>query len=83
MWARPRHRSSAPIWKRSAPRRSPDSVSLGPPDFLVADALESGRLVQVLPSETTNGTFWLLWPPGRHSSPRLRAFLDFAKSWLL
>jgi len=48
------------------------------PDFLIADALRSGRLTTVLQSEIVEGTFWLLWPSGKQSSPRLRAFLDFA-----
>jgi len=47
------------------------------PDFLIADTLETGELVSVLRSEMVAGMFWLLWPPGKHSSPRLRAFLDF------
>ena len=48
------------------------------PNFLIADALKSGRLAAVLQSEMVEGTFWLLWPSGRHRSPRLGAFLDFA-----
>jgi DNA-binding transcriptional LysR family regulator len=47
------------------------------PDFLIADAIASGDLVDVLPSETTEGVFWVVWPSGRHVTPRLRAFLDF------
>jgi DNA-binding transcriptional LysR family regulator len=53
------------------------------PDFLVDDALKSGQLIVVLRSEATEGAFWLLWPPSRRTSPRLRAFLDFATVRLL
>jgi len=49
------------------------------PDFLIIDALKSGRLATVLQSEMVEGTFWLLWPSGKHRSPRLRAFLNFAE----
>jgi DNA-binding transcriptional LysR family regulator len=52
------------------------------PDFLVSGVISSGRLVEVLPSLATEGNFWLLWPAGLHTSPRLRAFLDFAKTRL-
>jgi DNA-binding transcriptional LysR family regulator len=47
------------------------------PDFLVADAFASGELVPVLPSETIEGVFWVVWPSSRQVTPRLRAFLDF------
>lgn len=53
------------------------------PDFLIQDALDSGQLQIVLHEESTEGTFWLIWPAGRFSSPRLRAFLDFAAEKLL
>jgi len=53
------------------------------PDFLIGDALTSGQLATVLQPEMVEGTFWLLWPSGRQSSPRLRAFLDFATRRLL
>jgi DNA-binding transcriptional LysR family regulator len=52
------------------------------PDFLVSEALSSSRLVEVLSSEATEGHFSLLWPAGLHASPRLRVFLDFAKTRL-
>jgi DNA-binding transcriptional LysR family regulator len=53
------------------------------PDFLVRDALDAGQLRIVLHGEAVEGAFWLLWPSGRFSSPRLRAFLDFAAGRLL
>ena len=52
------------------------------PDFLVGADLQSGVLVEVLSAEATEGSFTLLWPSGRHASPRLRAFLDFVTSRL-
>jgi DNA-binding transcriptional LysR family regulator len=52
------------------------------PDFLVGEALQSCELVEVLPSEATEGSFAVLWPAGRYASPRLRAFVDFMKSRL-
>jgi DNA-binding transcriptional LysR family regulator len=48
------------------------------PDFLVEDALADGTLVSILPRLARHGgDFWLLWPPGRHLSPKLRVFVDF------
>ena len=52
------------------------------PDFLIEDALKSGQLILLLKSVATEGAFWLLWPPSRQTSPRLRAFLDFATARL-
>ncbi len=53
------------------------------PDFLIQDALDADQLRIVLPAQAVEGIFWLLWPAGRFSSPRLRAFLDFAAGRLL
>lgn len=48
------------------------------PEFMVADALESGRLQAVLPQQVEETlTFWMLWPTSRYGSPRLRAFIDY------
>jgi len=52
------------------------------PDFLIDDALKSRQLVVVLRSKASEGAFWLLWPPSRRTSPRLRAFVDFATARL-
>ncbi|PDT77039.1 LysR substrate-binding domain-containing protein [Bradyrhizobium sp. C9] len=52
------------------------------PDFLMRDALETGQLQIVLPQETIEAAFWMLWPSGRYGSTRLRAFIDFAASHL-
>ena len=47
-------------------------------DFTARDALKDGRLVTVLDEYTTDhNTFHLLWPSGRHITPKLRAFIDF------
>ncbi|OAF05761.1 hypothetical protein AYJ54_02385 [Bradyrhizobium centrolobii] len=53
------------------------------PDFLIRDALDAGQLRIVLDAEAVQGAFWLVWPSGKFSSPRLRAFLDFAAGRLL
>lgn len=53
------------------------------PDFLIRDALNLDQLRVVLRAESVEGAFWLLWPSGRFSSPRLRAFIDFAAGRLL
>ncbi len=47
------------------------------PDFLVADALASRRLVTIFDHEAPSGTFSLLWHESAHGSPKLRAFIDF------
>jgi DNA-binding transcriptional LysR family regulator len=47
-------------------------------DFSVRDALNAGTLVSVLDAYTTDhNVFQLLWPSGRHITPKLRAFIDF------
>lgn len=49
------------------------------PDFSVRDALAAGRLCAVLAEHVRPHTIGLgvLWPSGRHPSPKLRAFIDF------
>jgi DNA-binding transcriptional LysR family regulator len=47
-------------------------------DFSVCDALKDGLLVTILDEyKTGHNTFQLLWPSGRHVTPKLRAFIDF------
>jgi len=47
-------------------------------DFSVREALVTGTLVTVLDEYTTQlNTFRLLWPSGKHLTPKLRAFIDF------
>ena len=48
------------------------------PDFAVRRQIEAGILVPVLDRFMTDaGSFRMLWPPGRHLTPRLRVFIDF------
>ena len=48
------------------------------PEFMVATALESGRLQTVLPQQVEETlTFWMLWPTSRYGSLKLRAFIDY------
>jgi DNA-binding transcriptional LysR family regulator len=53
------------------------------PDFLAVDALKRGELIPFLKDAGSEGEFWLVWPGGRQTSPRLRAFIDFATSNVL
>ncbi|WP_426088442.1 LysR substrate-binding domain-containing protein [Janthinobacterium sp. PSPC1-1] len=47
-------------------------------DFTVTEALQTGALLQVLGDYTfEKNTFRLLWPSGKHMTPKLRAFIDF------
>lgn len=47
------------------------------PDFVARPLLEAGRLADILSSQVQAvGQFHLLWPAGRHLSPRIRAVLD-------
>ena len=50
-------------------------------DFTVKDALQTGSLVRVLDQYTVEqNTFRLLWPSGKHMTPKLRAFIDFVSA---
>lgn len=47
------------------------------PDFIVAGHLRSGSLQTVLDDCTGNSSMmWVVWPPSRDMSPKLRAFVD-------
>jgi len=48
--------------------------------FVISDALADGRLVPLLIDHHVDEPFpiWALTPPGRRSTPRVRAFIDFA-----
>lgn len=49
-------------------------------DFMVADAIADGRLVELLPKTAAIGPrIVLLAAPGRISTPNVQAFLDFAQ----
>lgn len=48
------------------------------PAFICADALRSGAVVEVLPSaRPTPLGLWAVYPAGRFTQPKLRAFVDF------
>ena len=48
------------------------------PAFICADAMAEGRLVEVLPSaRPTPLGIWAVYPAGRYTQPKLRAFVDF------
>jgi DNA-binding transcriptional LysR family regulator len=48
------------------------------PDFAIRRQLESGRLRPVLDEYIEHsGLFHMLWPSGRYTPPKLRAFVDF------
>jgi DNA-binding transcriptional LysR family regulator len=54
------------------------------PIFTVRRQLSDGKLRSVLgPFLRSVGTLQILWPPSRHPSPKLRAFVDFMASHLL
>ncbi|WP_430392222.1 LysR family transcriptional regulator [Dyella sp. 20L07] len=54
------------------------------PEHSVRQALKTGALVSVLDNYMSScGTFYLLWPSGRHVLPKLRAFIDFMSERLL
>lgn len=54
------------------------------PEHAVRKALTSGELVPVLDEYAqVCGTFYLLWPSGRHMLPKLRAFVDYMGERLL
>ncbi len=53
------------------------------PDFLVKDDLERGEMRTVLDEFVDDPvTFWAVWPALKHSSPKLRAFIDHARAHL-
>lgn len=48
------------------------------PEFFVHDALADGTLRTVLDEHVESRTpFYVLWPSGRHPTPKLRAFVDY------
>jgi DNA-binding transcriptional LysR family regulator len=50
-------------------------------DYSVQQALTGGTLVSVLEDYATEkNVFRLLWPSGKHITPKLRAFIDFLTS---
>lgn len=52
------------------------------PTFEPSRYVTHGRLVRVLPSHTSEfGSLYAVYPSGRHVSPNVRAFVDFASNW--
>lgn len=48
------------------------------PAFLLGDSLQTGRLVRVLPDLDLDLLgIYAVYPPGRYTQPKLRAFIDF------
>lgn len=48
------------------------------PTFILGSALEDGRLVQLLPElALENLGIYAVYPPGRFTQPKVRAFIDF------
>lgn len=48
------------------------------PDFAIRTQLATGQLQSVLPDYVERtGAFHILWPAGKHSIPKVRAFVDF------
>lgn len=52
------------------------------PDFAIRDWLDSGQLVPLLEDCSEVGTFRIMWPSGRHPTPKLRVFIDFLNAQL-
>jgi DNA-binding transcriptional LysR family regulator len=53
------------------------------PEHSAREALADGRLQRVLADQIRAcGTFYLLWPSGRHVLPKLRVFIDFVSARL-
>jgi DNA-binding transcriptional LysR family regulator len=52
------------------------------PEFLISADLERGDLVPIL-SKYSDGPLWLfaVYPPSRHSSPKIRALVDLVGEW--
>ena len=52
------------------------------PDFAIKEWLELGKLVPVLEDCSQEGVFQIMWPSGRHATPKLRVFIDFLNQHL-
>jgi DNA-binding transcriptional LysR family regulator len=52
------------------------------PDFAIREWLNSGQLVRVLDECSQPGSYRIMWPSGKHPSPKLRVFIDFLKQHL-
>jgi DNA-binding transcriptional LysR family regulator len=53
------------------------------PDFIVDDAIASGRLVEILADwGGVENAVWALYPHNRYMSARVRLFVEFLSTWL-
>lgn len=52
------------------------------PDFAIKEHLESGKLIPILKSCSQDDVFQIMWPSGKHPTPKLRAFIDFLNQHL-
>lgn len=52
------------------------------PEFLLSADLEAGRVVPILTKFADDAvSLFAVYPPSRHSSPKIRAFVDIAGEW--
>lgn len=52
------------------------------PDFTAETAIQSGRLVRLLPEWSLPvGHVHAVYPPGRYTPPRVRSFMEFFQAW--
>ena len=52
------------------------------PEFLLSQDLEQGRLVTILQKFTVDPlSLFVVYPPSRHSSPKIRALVDIVSEW--
>lgn len=52
------------------------------PDFAIRHALASNALVQILPDCSRGEVYRIMWPTGKHPTPKLRVFIDFLRAQL-
>jgi DNA-binding transcriptional LysR family regulator len=52
------------------------------PEFLLAQDLEKGTIVPILTKFPADPlTLFVVYPPSRHSSPKIRALVDIVTEW--
>jgi DNA-binding transcriptional LysR family regulator len=52
------------------------------PEFLISGELETGRVVPILGKYSEDQlSLFVVYPPSRHSSPKIRAFIDLVGEW--
>jgi DNA-binding transcriptional LysR family regulator len=64
-----------------APLRDGEGIAMLP-EFLLAPDMEKGTIVPILTKFPTNPlTLFVVYPPSRHSSPKIRALVDIVGEW--